>query len=74
MEVFELVFQNIPASWTKPIIYLSIIALLGSFFSALVTALRRGIKEEGWFNTKKEKDEKKEQEDLLWTNVKDVYY
>ena len=58
MELFEPVSQNIAVSGIKPLISLIIFALLGSFFfGALVTAVRRGIKEEGWFNLKKEKEE-----------------
>ena len=58
MEVFEPASQNIAVSGIKPLISLLIIALFGAFFfGALVTAIRRGIKEEGWFNLKKEKEE-----------------
>ena len=57
MEVFDPVFQNTALSGVKPLISLAIFAILGSFFfGALVTAVRRGIKEEGWFNFKKEKE------------------
>ena len=54
MEVFDPVFQNTALSGVKPLISFAIFAILGSFFfGALVTAVRRGIKEEGWFNFKK---------------------
>ena len=57
MEVFDPAFQNTALSGVKPLISLAIFAILGSFFfGALVTAVRRGIKEEGWFNFKKEKE------------------
>tara|TARA_B100000945_G_scaffold125863_1_gene100162 strand:+ start:984 stop:1157 length:174 start_codon:yes stop_codon:yes gene_type:complete len=57
MEVFDPVFQNTALSGVKPLISFAIFAILGSFFfGALVTAVRRGIKEEGWFNFKKEKE------------------
>ena len=42
----------------KPLLTLAIFAGVGSFFlGALITAIRRGIKEEGWFkfNQKKKK-------------------
>ena len=45
-------------SGVKPFLTLAVFAGLGSFFlGALITAIRRGIKEEGWFkfNQKKEK-------------------
>jgi len=39
---------------------LIIFAFLGSFFlGALITSVKRGIKEEGWFKFKKEKEEDK---------------
>ena len=45
--------QNTAVSGLKPLIILAIFALLGSFsLGALVTAIRRGINEEGWFNFK----------------------
>ena len=55
MEVFDPAFHNTAVSGVKPLITLAIFALFGSFFfGALVTAIRRGIKEEGWFNLKNE--------------------
>ena len=58
MDVFDPAFPNTALSGVKPLISLTIFALLGSFFfGALVTAVRRGIKEEGWFNLNKEKEE-----------------
>ena len=54
MEVFDKVFHNTDVSGVKPLLSLLILAVLGSFFlGALTTAVRRGIKEEGWFNLKK---------------------
>ena len=56
MEVLDPVFHNTAVSGVKPLITLTIFALFGSFFlGALVTAIRRGIMEEGWFNFKKVK-------------------
>tara|TARA_Y100001968_G_C19313224_1_gene695272 strand:- start:173 stop:358 length:186 start_codon:yes stop_codon:yes gene_type:complete len=61
MESFDPAYQNAAVSGVMPLISLAIFALLGSFFlGALVTAVRRGIKEEGWFNFKKEKEEDSE--------------
>ena len=58
MEVFDPAFHNTAVSGVKPLITLAVFALFGSFFlGALVTAIRRGIMEEGWFNFKKEKKE-----------------
>ena len=43
----------------KPLLTLSIFADVGSFFlGALITAIRRGIKEEGWFKFNQEKKKK----------------
>ena len=42
----------------KPLLTLSIFAGVGSFFlGALITAIRRGMKEEGWFKFKQDKEE-----------------
>ena len=55
MEVFDPAFHNMAVGGVKPLITLAIFALFGSFFlGALVTAIRRGIKEEGWFDFKNE--------------------
>ena len=55
MEVFDPAFHNTAVAGVKPLITLVIFTLLGSFFfGALVTAIRRGIMEEGWFNFKNE--------------------
>ena len=51
VEPLDQVFQNTAVTGFRPLIHLVIFAFLGSFFlGALVTAVRRGIKEEGWFN------------------------
>ena len=58
MELVDPAFQNTVVIGVKPTIPLAILAFLGSFFfGALLTALRRGINEEGWFKFKKGKDE-----------------
>ena len=57
MEVFDPGFQSTALSGVKPQISLAIFSILGSFFfGALLTAVRRGIKDEGWFNLKKGKE------------------
>tara|TARA_B100000902_G_C26715685_1_gene624084 strand:- start:118 stop:297 length:180 start_codon:yes stop_codon:yes gene_type:complete len=58
MEVFDPALQNSVLSGVKPLISLAIFTLLGSFFfGALLTAVRRGVKDEGWFDFKKEEEE-----------------
>ena len=58
METFDPGLQNIAVFGVKPLISLAIFALLGSFFlGALVTAVRRGIKEERWFMFEKKNEE-----------------
>ncbi len=50
--------QSTAVSGVKPLLTLAIFAGLGSFFlGALVTAIRRGINEEGWFKFNQEKEE-----------------
>ena len=64
METFDTGLQNTAVFGVKPLISLAIFALLGSFFlGALVTAVRRGIKEERWFMFEKEKEKEKEKEE-----------
>ena len=55
MDPLDPALQSTAVSGVKPLLTLAIFAGLGSFFlGALVTAIRRGIKEDGWFkfNTK----------------------
>ncbi len=50
--------QSIALTGVKPLLTLVVFAGVGSFFlGALVTAIRRGMKEEGWFKFNKEKEE-----------------
>ena len=66
MEVFDPACQSTAISGVKPLISFAIISILGSFFfGALVTAVKRGIKDEGWFNLKKEKEEHNIKDDYL---------
>ncbi|WP_269625073.1 hypothetical protein [Prochlorococcus marinus] len=49
--------QSTAVSGVRPLLTLAIFAGLGSFFlGALVTAIRRGIKENGWFKFNQEKE------------------
>ncbi len=49
--------QSTAVSGVKPLLTLAIVAGLGSFFlGTLVTAIRRGIKENGWFKFNQEKE------------------
>ena len=50
MDPLDPALQSTAVSGVKPLLTLAIFAGVGSFFlGALVTAIRRGIKEEGWF-------------------------
>ena len=58
MDPLDPSLQSTAISGCKPLLTLVIFAGLGSFFlGALVTAIRRGIKEEGWFKLKQDKEE-----------------
>ena len=60
MDPLDPALQSTAVSGVKPLLTLAIFAGLGSFFfGALVTAIRRGMKENGWFkfNQEKEKDD-----------------
>ena len=55
MDPFDPALQSTAVTGVKPLLTLAIFAGVGSFFlGALVTAIRRGIKEEGWFKFNKE--------------------
>jgi len=48
--------QSTAVSGIRPLLTLAIFAGLGSFFlGALVTAIRRGMRENGWFKFNQEK-------------------
>ena len=50
MDPLDTDFQNRSVTVVKPLLTLAIFTGMGSFFiGALVTAIRRGMKEEGWF-------------------------
>ena len=57
MDPLDPALQSTAASGVKPLLTLAIFAGLGSFFlGALVTAIRRGMKENGWFKFNQEKE------------------
>ena len=59
MNSFDPALQSEGFSSVKPLFTLAIFAGLGSFFlGALFTAVKRGIKEEGWFKSLKKQEEK----------------
>ena len=58
MDPLDPALQSTAVSGVRPLLTLAIFAGLGSFFlGALVTAIRRGIKEKGWFKLKQAKEE-----------------
>ena len=55
MDPLDPAIHSTAVSGVKPLLTLAIFAGLGSFFlGALVTSIRRGMKEDGWFNLNKE--------------------
>ena len=57
MDPLDPALQSKAVSGVKPLLTLAIFAGLGSFFlGALVTAIRRGMKENGWFKFNREKE------------------
>ena len=58
MDPLDPALQNTAVSGVKPLLTLAIFAGVGSFFlGALVTSIRRGMKEEGWFKFNQDKKE-----------------
>ena len=58
MDPLDPALQSTVVSGVKPLLTLAIFAGLGSFFlGALVTSIRKGMKEEGWFKFNQEKEE-----------------
>ena len=58
MDPLDPAIQSTALSGVKPLLTLAIFAGVGSFFlGALVTAIRRGMNEEGWFNFNQDKEE-----------------
>ena len=57
MDPLDPALQSTAVSGVRPLLTLAIFAGLGSFFlGALVTAIRRGIKENGWFKFNQEEE------------------
>ena len=57
MDPFDPALQSTAVSGVRPLLTLAIFAGLGSFFlGALVTAIRRGMKENGWFKFNQEEE------------------
>ena len=57
MDPLDPALQNTAVTGVKPLLTLAIFGGVGSFFlGALLTAIRRGMKEEGWFESNKKKD------------------
>ena len=57
MDPLDPALQSSAVSGVRPLLTLAIFAGLGSFFlGALVTAIRRGMKENGWFKFNQEKE------------------
>ena len=58
MDPLDPALQSNVITGVKPLLTLAIFAVVGSFFTgALVTAIRIGMKEEGWFKFNQGKDE-----------------
>ena len=57
MDPLDPALQSNAVSGVRPLLTLAIFAGLGSFFlGSLVTAIRRGMKENGWFKFNQEKE------------------
>ena len=57
MDPFDPALQSTAVTGVRPLLTLAIFAGLGSFFlGALVTAIRRGMKENGWFKFNQDKE------------------
>ena len=57
MDPLDPALQSTAVTGVRPLVTLAIFAGLGSFFlGALVTAIRRGMKENGWFKFNQEKE------------------
>ena len=57
MDTLDPALQSTVVSGVKPLLTLAIFAGLGSFsLGALVTSIRRGMRENGWFKFNQEKE------------------
>ena len=58
MDPLDPALQSTALSGVEPLLTLAIFAGVGSFFlGALVTAIRKGMNEEGWLRLNQEKEE-----------------
>tara|TARA_Y100001968_G_scaffold30224_1_gene23339 strand:+ start:1941 stop:2117 length:177 start_codon:yes stop_codon:yes gene_type:complete len=58
MDPLDPALQSTSLTGVRPLLTLVIFAGVGSFFlGALVTAVRRGMREDGWFNHEKEEQD-----------------
>ncbi len=58
MDPLDPALQGTAVSGVKPLLTLAIFGGVGSFFlGALVTSIRRGMKEEGWFKLNQKQEE-----------------
>ena len=58
MDPLDPALQSTAVTGVKPLLTLAIFGGVGSFFlGALFTAIRRGIKEDGWFKFNKKQNE-----------------
>ena len=58
MDPLDPAIQSTAVSGVKPLLTLAIFAGVGSFFfGALITSIRRGMKEEGWFKLNQDKEQ-----------------
>ena len=58
MDPLDPALQSTAVTGVKPLLTLAIFAGVGSFFlGALVTAIRRGMKEDSWFKFNHQKEE-----------------
>ena len=58
MDPLDPALQSTAVSGVKPLLTLAILTGVGSFFfGSLVTAIRRGMKENGWFKFNQERKE-----------------
>ena len=58
MDPLDPALQSTALTGVKPLLTLAIFAGIGSFFlGALLTAIKIGIKDEGWFKFNQEKEE-----------------
>tara|TARA_Y100001968_G_scaffold2340_1_gene1977 strand:- start:204 stop:386 length:183 start_codon:yes stop_codon:yes gene_type:complete len=58
MDPLDPAIQSTAVSGVKPLLTLAIFAGIGSFFfGALVTAIKRGMKDKGWFKFNQGKEE-----------------